>query len=46
MSFLGKVTWIAFLVWLVIGLVIYFAYARHRSVLNQTPEEAAPVAAS
>ncbi|MFL6672841.1 MAG: amino acid permease [Massilia sp.] len=34
MAFLSKVTWIAFGIWLVIGLAVYFGYARHRSVLN------------
>jgi APA family basic amino acid/polyamine antiporter len=29
------VTWIAFTVWLLIGLVVYFTYARHHSLLNQ-----------
>jgi APA family basic amino acid/polyamine antiporter len=38
MSFLSKTTWIAFLIWLVIGLVVYFGYARHRSVLNKPAE--------
>jgi len=28
---LEVMTWIAFFIWLVIGLVIYFAYSRHRS---------------
>jgi len=30
---LERVTWIAFIVWLVIGLVIYFAYSRRHSKL-------------
>jgi APA family basic amino acid/polyamine antiporter len=34
MSFLSATTWMAFLVWLVIGLVVYFGYARSRSLLN------------
>jgi APA family basic amino acid/polyamine antiporter len=34
MSFLSRVTWIAFGIWLAIGLVVYFGYARHRSLLN------------
>jgi APA family basic amino acid/polyamine antiporter len=34
MAFLSAVTWIAFLIWLAIGLVVYFTYARHRSALN------------
>jgi APA family basic amino acid/polyamine antiporter len=45
MSFLSATTWIAFLVWLAVGLVVYFAYARHRSVLNK-PAEVAPAVAS
>ena len=32
--FLQATTWIAFLVWLAIGLVVYFTYARQRSLLN------------
>ncbi|MCG2583918.1 amino acid permease [Massilia sp. TS11] len=35
MSFLSKTTWIAFLIWLVIGLVIYFTYSRHNAVLHK-----------
>jgi APA family basic amino acid/polyamine antiporter len=34
MSFLKPLTWIAFGIWLVIGLFVYFGYARHRSALN------------
>lgn len=34
MSFLSWVTWMAFTIWLVIGLVIYFGYARRRSLLH------------
>ena len=34
MSFLSATTWIAFGVWLLIGVVVYFAYARHHSKLN------------
>jgi APA family basic amino acid/polyamine antiporter len=34
MSFLSATTWMAFLIWLVIGLVVYFGYARSRSLLN------------
>jgi basic amino acid/polyamine antiporter, APA family len=34
MTGLTVITWIRFVVWLVIGLVIYFAYSRHRSGLN------------
>ncbi|WP_409364263.1 amino acid permease C-terminal domain-containing protein [Burkholderia sp. Bp9143] len=32
--FLQATTWIAILDWLVIGLILYFAYARRRSLLN------------
>ncbi|NYE59454.1 APA family basic amino acid/polyamine antiporter [Duganella sp. 1224] len=35
MAFLSAITWIAFLIWLAIGLVVYFTYARHHSALNQ-----------
>jgi APA family basic amino acid/polyamine antiporter len=28
---LEVLTWIAFFIWLAIGLVIYFLYSRHRS---------------
>jgi APA family basic amino acid/polyamine antiporter len=34
MSFLSALTWMAFGAWLAIGLVVYFGYARQRSVLN------------
>ncbi|STQ92257.1 Putrescine importer PuuP [Janthinobacterium lividum] len=34
MSFLSWVTWMAFSIWLVIGLTIYFGYARRRSLLH------------
>ena len=34
MAFLSMTTWIAFGIWLVIGLVIYFGYARRRSLLH------------
>ncbi|TFW30033.1 amino acid permease [Massilia arenosa] len=35
MAFLSRTTWIAFLAWLAIGLVVYFTYARKHSLLNQ-----------
>jgi APA family basic amino acid/polyamine antiporter len=28
---LEVMTWLAFFAWLIIGLVIYFSYSRHRS---------------
>lgn len=34
MTFLSWVTWVAFTIWLVIGLIIYFGYARRRSLLH------------
>ena len=37
MTFLSKTTWIAFGIWLVCGLVIYFGYARSRSLLHSKP---------
>ncbi|MGO4377915.1 amino acid permease [Pseudoduganella sp. RAF53_2] len=40
MTYLAATTWIAFLVWLAIGLVVYFGYARHRSVLNTAAQAA------
>ncbi|MBZ2209936.1 amino acid permease [Massilia sp. R798] len=35
MAFLSVTTWIAFGIWLFIGLVIYFGYARRRSLLHE-----------
>ncbi|GAA2791623.1 amino acid permease [Crossiella cryophila] len=32
---LGAKTWIAFLIWTAVGLVVYFGYGRRRSRLNQ-----------
>ena len=37
MASLTLENWIRFFVWLIIGLVIYFAYSRHRSTLNPAP---------
>ena len=34
MTFLSWVTWLAFSIWLVLGLIIYFGYARRRSLLH------------
>ena len=34
MSFLSAHTWIAFGIWLLLGLAVYFMYARHHSKLN------------
>ena len=35
MAFLGKTTWLAFLAWLALGLLVYFGYARKHSLLNK-----------
>jgi APA family basic amino acid/polyamine antiporter len=37
MASLTLENWIRFFVWLIIGLVIYFVYSRHRSTLNTSP---------
>ncbi|MFA5982862.1 MAG: amino acid permease [Methylococcaceae bacterium] len=36
MLFLPYITWLRFLIWLVIGLIIYFTYSYQHSVLNKT----------
>ena len=36
MFYLDKETWIRLVVWLVIGLVIYFTYGRVHSVLGRS----------
>ena len=36
MASLTLENWVRFFVWLLIGLVVYFAYSRHRSKLNPT----------
>jgi len=40
MAFLSRTTWAAFLTWLVLGLVVYFGYARQRSLLNHPASHA------
>lgn len=35
MSKLATITWIAFLIWLAIGMIVYFTYSRKHSNLNQ-----------
>jgi APA family basic amino acid/polyamine antiporter len=35
MAFLSAITWLAFGIWLAIGLVVYFGYSRHRSELGK-----------
>jgi APA family basic amino acid/polyamine antiporter len=34
MAGLGAITWSAFLIWMAIGLVIYFSYSRHTSLMR------------
>jgi APA family basic amino acid/polyamine antiporter len=41
MAFLDIATWIRLVVWLAIGLTIYFTYGRHKSHLVTEPEPAA-----
>ncbi|KKI93995.1 amino acid permease [Bacillus sp. SA1-12] len=36
MTSLPSITWVAFVIWICIGLIIYFAYARRNSKLNQS----------
>ncbi|WP_299089368.1 amino acid permease [uncultured Metabacillus sp.] len=35
MTSLPAITWIAFIIWIMIGLIVYFGYAKRRSKLNQ-----------
>lgn len=37
MAFLPALTWLRFVVWLVIGLIVYFAYSIHNSKLADKP---------
>jgi APA family basic amino acid/polyamine antiporter len=39
MASLPVETWVRFLVWLIIGLTIYFGYSRHRSEFGRSPRE-------
>ena len=39
---LPAVTWIRFVIWLGIGLVIYFLYGRHRAAAGKAPPVSAP----
>ena len=34
-TFLEPVTWLRFVVWFVLGLIVYFGYSRRHSVLEQ-----------
>jgi APA family basic amino acid/polyamine antiporter len=39
MASLPLETWLRFVVWLIIGLTIYFAYSRHHSEFGRTPRQ-------
>jgi APA family basic amino acid/polyamine antiporter len=39
MFYLDKETWLRLIVWLIIGLVIYFSYGRTHSVLASRPQK-------
>jgi APA family basic amino acid/polyamine antiporter len=41
MFFLGPENWLRLLIWLVLGLMIYFGYSRHHSVLHTRTLESA-----
>ncbi|MDR5755569.1 amino acid permease [Caballeronia sp. LZ035] len=45
MANLQATTWIAFLVWLVAGLAIYFAYSRRHALLGRVPPEVSDASA-
>ena len=34
MTYLSWHTWVAFAIWIVLGLIVYFTYSRKRSLLN------------
>jgi APA family basic amino acid/polyamine antiporter len=36
MAFLPSITWLRFVIWLVIGLIVYFAYSMNHSKLAKT----------
>ncbi len=44
MFYLGKENWIRLLVWLVLGLLVYFGYGRRHSVLRNRGNESTPAA--
>ncbi|MHB1946591.1 MAG: amino acid permease [Gammaproteobacteria bacterium] len=39
MIHLPMLTWISFIIWMVIGLIFYFAYSKQHSVLAKEPEQ-------
>jgi APA family basic amino acid/polyamine antiporter len=46
MAFLPLVTWIRFIIWSVIGVIVYFVYSMRRSHLNRRPPETTAVSGS
>ena len=38
MAFLPAITWLRFVIWLVIGLIVYFTYSMNNSLLAETEE--------
>jgi APA family basic amino acid/polyamine antiporter len=41
---LGWVNWARLIIWLIIGLVVYFTYGRHHSRVQNIEREGVPVA--
>lgn len=39
MTGLSRITWLSFLIWLILGLIIYFAYSRYRSLLGNNVQK-------
>jgi APA family basic amino acid/polyamine antiporter len=46
MAGLGLITWSAFLIWMAIGLIIYFSYSRPRSAVQAARSNTSPFAAN
>jgi APA family basic amino acid/polyamine antiporter len=39
-TFLSPITWLRFAIWFVLGLIVYFTYGRHHSLLNRPADKA------